>query len=150
MMSIFRETFLKENQTNGSEGDSCQQDFDRKRASPTESAVRLDSGSQGTLRSRYFERHRRFRVIGHVRRDIRQAHVTCLKRVEPLSFKGERKSGLNAGGTAEHNKIIVSRPGICNSIPRRDFLCYISEIHQRVFPDSFPKFLPEYRIITFR
>ena len=31
--------------------------LDRKRASPTESAVRLDSGSQGTLRSRYFERH---------------------------------------------------------------------------------------------
>lgn len=57
-MSIFRGTLLKENQTNGSEGDSCQQDFDRKRASPTESAVRLDSGSQGTLRSRYFERHR--------------------------------------------------------------------------------------------
>ena len=42
MMSIFRGTLLKENQTNGSEGDSCQQDFDRKRASPTESAVMRD------------------------------------------------------------------------------------------------------------
>ena len=27
----------------------------------------------------------------------------------------------NAGGTAEHNKSIVSRPGICNRIPWRDF-----------------------------
>ena len=36
-----------------------------------------------------------------MRRGIRRTHVTCLKRVEPLSFKGERKSGLNAGGTAE-------------------------------------------------
>ena len=71
-------------------------------------------------------------AAGHVRRDIRKTHVTCLKRVEPLSFKGEGKAGLNAGGTAEHNKIIMSRPGICNSIPRWDFL--------------YPNFLPEYRI----
>ena len=36
-------------------------------------------------------------------------------------LKGEQKAGLNAGGTAEHNKSIVSRPGICNRIPWRDF-----------------------------
>lgn len=72
------------------------------------------------------------------------------RNIKEKQLKNSRKSGLNAGGTAEHNKIIVSRPGICNSIPRRDFLCYISEIHQRVFPDSFPKFLPEYRTTTFR
>ena len=40
---------------------------------------------------------------------------------EPLLLKGEQKAGLNAGGTAEHNKSIVSRPGICNRIPWRDF-----------------------------
>lgn len=59
---------------------------------------------------------------GRVRRGIRQAHVTCLKRVEPLLLKGEQEAGLNAGGTAEHNKSIVSRPGICNRIPWTGFL----------------------------
>ena len=47
-------------------------------------------------------------------------------------LEGEQKAGLNAGGTAEHNKYIVSRPGICNRIPGRDF-CF------------FRNFFPEYK-----
>ena len=39
-------------------------------------------------------------------------------------LKGEQEAGLNAGGTAEHNKYIVSRPGICNRIPERDFFIH--------------------------
>ena len=54
--------------------------------------------------------------------------------MEPLLLKGEQEAGLNAGGTAEHNKYIVSRPGICNRIPWRDFLCL--------------KILPEYETIV--
>ena len=50
-------------------------------------------------------------------------------------FKGEQKAGLNAGGTAEHNKYMVSRPGICNRIPWRDFL------YLKILPEEYRKFV---------
>lgn len=46
-------------------------------------------------------------------------------------------TGLNAGGTAEHVHIrMMSRPGICNSIPGRDFCVQETKQRESLEPES--------------
>ena len=81
-------------------------------------------------------------------RDTRKAPVMC-REWSADSFAG---AVLNAGGTAEHDSIqsvfendgneffthsrIVSRPGICNSIPGRDFCVQETKQRESLEPES--------------
>lgn len=94
---IILEKFSALKHKNGCEGDSCQQDFDRKRASPTESAVRLDSAIREHSGAGISK------GAGQDSPDPVGVSVRHTLRVREWSIGFCTKADLNAGGPAEHD-----------------------------------------------